>query len=1088
MRKFSSEIELKNQIAAAKEYYGGTEKKISDLPPHLVKKYFIKKRNPNISNASNDSSTKDLFEGHQNYKELVNELNYPRGKFKAHRTYKSKFYLRTSYPTVESAVAQFKKEFGSVVIKYEVLPKEEHQWYDKAWVIGYWVLTSGKSLIDLENFLDTWYEDPFYGRVCNKNNLIYTSYYLYRNISGNPKKSICVFDFVATAFDNMKEKYSKIVKSPSSKYLKDLQAVFGPSSTISLEEKYVAHLDSVYDEFVENEGYNLRYSLQTKDYDSFRKTFVDYLINNKKIFTFTGFAESLGSNIYDSYLAFDILETPPSNPDSLKIKFLEDPNYPAYARAARENGFAIDPNKPWRLIADFSSAEFFNAIVQTLAEGKDNLVDIDNYIADVHKNIIPTMESFGSKFVNHLSDLKSIKQKPFSYFDKKTKKTKAEIIDGIYGKVRKELEFFKGLSRSIRIKFNYDFEAGNILDAQGTIEEEVATAINIMKDNYFPFFKKLQEEFNTKKEIINSSTSALSFANTNFNQLTTQNIYENVYYNVYDYMFFSYMPIKIVEFYNRYVEKYPFYGTISFVKYEAAKEKETTSFNKSFRQKHTLEEEKITKKAGIINDLYKREYLRIYAQLRNSENYDKLNLQEMKVLIADLETLFFAAKKTSDVFNEGLAEDLLLAPKKKLKTIENRMIQLTEFAMGTPYTKNKVPGYEKVSKSSIFALKKTWENKKSPNLLRKRLCVSPEDPLVPLPKEPGCGIFPIPLPKHKKGEEDEGEKEKKKGKKGCTTDAECKSGYGCTSTPGNVGKCVPKAFYGSPGAFIGDVGMGSKCTKNEDCIPGLSCQEVSAGNKLCVPISGQVPEGGKCVKDADCKQANGGYGGYVCCGGECHPKYVCPPEPAIDPLKLSKCEHIGFVKDFTEKDKMYLDVGAPYPRFAVSVWQNPNLPGNPHLIRFAYAGNAASKNEVTWHYVTIPTGGADHHDPAALENITTNKLKAYPYEPGMFHHGGKTYSWSTNLFPSDNDPELLKRILCLPPPSTSLTGVPWLDPGGKGKLPMKPASEAELCKAARELLKNIMKINKKDPTKYNGKNIIDMTCKEVKMAMNALQG
>jgi|10_taG_2_1085330.scaffolds.fasta_scaffold11795_2 hypothetical protein len=846
MRKFSSEIELEEQIEAAKEYYAGPEKKILDLPPHLVKKYFIKKKNPNISNASNDSSTKDLFEGHQNYKELVNELNYPRGNLAKQNLYKIKKLLKEKekeYKFLEELYNFTCKmdSFGcakggaptpTVAKKLNKLQEAGKKVKEEIDKLKAGLKKGEEAVVSLSNQIDTWYKNPYYGRVCNKNNLIYTSYYLYRNISGTPEKSICVFDFVATAFDNMKEKYSKIVKSPGSKYLKDLQAVFGPSSTISLEEKYVAHLDSVYDDFMGNEGYNLRYSLQTKDYDSFRKTFVDYLINNKKIFTFAGFAESLGSNIYDSYLAFDILETPPSNPDSLKLKFLEDPNYPAYARAAKETGFAIDPNKPWRLIADFSSAEFFDAIVQTLTERKDNLVDIDNYITDIYKNIIPTMGWFGIKIENYLIELKPIKQKPLNYFDEKTKKTRAEIIDGIYDKIRKELEFFKGLSKSIRIKFNYDFEAGGILDAQGTIEEEATTAISIIKDNYLPFFKKLDEELDTKKGIINSSISALSFANTDFVQLTTQNIYENVYYNVYDYMFFSYVPIKIVEFYNRYVEKYPFYGTISFVKYETKTEKEATSFNKSFRQKRTLEEEKVTKKIGIINDLYKREYLRIYARLRNSENYDKLDLQEMKVLIADLETLFHTVKKVPEASNKGLIGDLLSAYKKKLKTTQNRMIQLTELAMGTPYTKNKVPGYEEISKSSIFALKKTWENKKSPNLLRKRLCISPEEPLVPRP-EPGCEEFPVPLTKQKKPpakpkQADDDKKEEfadplvgdiEDGAP-CKSDWECKSGKKCYKAGMQTGDKFCGGLEFIPGG--GETDPGKKCVPGE-CGKGLKC-------------------------------------------------------------------------------------------------------------------------------------------------------------------------------------------------------------------------------------------------------------------------
>ncbi len=50
-----------------------------ELPSHKEKRELLLETEGRISGAKNDSAAKDLFEGRENYKELVNDLNYPRG-------------------------------------------------------------------------------------------------------------------------------------------------------------------------------------------------------------------------------------------------------------------------------------------------------------------------------------------------------------------------------------------------------------------------------------------------------------------------------------------------------------------------------------------------------------------------------------------------------------------------------------------------------------------------------------------------------------------------------------------------------------------------------------------------------------------------------------------------------------------------------------------------------------------------------------------------------------------------------------------------------------------------------------------------
>ena len=107
--------------------------------------------------------------------------------------------------------------------------------------------------------------------------------------------------------------------------------------------------------FVDMSIDSVGYGAGTKNFDDFAHEFVRFCINESKIMTFSGYVDSLKSDIYDSYLAFDVLPATVDGSDKRKIDFLKDKNYFVYEYAARQAGFSIDPNKPWRLIVNLNS-------------------------------------------------------------------------------------------------------------------------------------------------------------------------------------------------------------------------------------------------------------------------------------------------------------------------------------------------------------------------------------------------------------------------------------------------------------------------------------------------------------------------------------------------------------------------------------------------------------------------------------------------------------------------------------------------------------------------------------------------------------
>jgi len=725
MKKFKTKEELTEEVDAAKKYYFSEPADLFDqIGIHLIKKYFLQQENPDISNASNEATTAEKFEGHQNYKELVNELNYPRG-------------LEVS-PKEKTLILNpdlFKAKDD--VLKH-LSTNKEYQGYEAISILAktskaqggkFWEVVIKKKPFSYVNQVDTWYKQPFYGRVCNKNNLIYTNYFIYRNIAEEGDTPICVFDFVAKAFENMKKTFNTIGNtglccklSKDSKHLAELKAVFGPSSTIRLEQKYIAHLEGVFASFMNKAGFDLRYSKRISDYDGFYKTFVDFVINNDITLTFTGFAESLGADIYDSYLAFDVKETNLENTDADKLEFLEDLNYPAYAYAARESGFAIDPNKPWRLIADVASDRFMDAIKDTIVDYLAEMKKLDVSAGDdkpgwfeLIRIVRKTMDDNTEAIKNKLKDLKNTKA--LKADTDKLLEARGEKIEEATEALENEIEMYIGLLDTIRIYFKYDPGTITSIKKKQGLKGKTELIFNITK-SYQPFFNKKEQEFKTLKELLKRSMKQLSFV---FGVPTpTQHFYENIYYNVYDYQFFSYFPSKAIEFYSEYIETYPFSGKVL-----TSKNKAFSKFKKDVRPSRSLNDEKVVALKGSA--LYDIKYVKDYVRLRNSENNTQISLPQMQLLFNEISALYTAAENSSK-------------DEKKFRSIKNRLIQLVELIFGTPSNQN-LPidtWLKNVKKNIFFLLKETWDNFEKPKLLLDRICLSPEGFLVPTLEPEAC--------------------------------------------------------------------------------------------------------------------------------------------------------------------------------------------------------------------------------------------------------------------------------------------------------------------------------------------------------------
>jgi len=205
-----------------------------------------------------------------------------------------------------------------------------------------------------ENLIDTWYEDSYYGKVDIIGNLIVPKNNMV-NV-GTDDKPMYLLKFAASAFKSLLADYSKKkINKNKTKHLREVNPVVGQASAGGVEENYKTYMERFYDEFLSSALRDLKESGRIISLGDFVRELMSYVRTTEKVFTFPSYVESSEISEYDSGLIIDILDISPDD-DKQKIEFFDDINYAVYEYVAKTNGFKIDPNIPWRLIADMRSS------------------------------------------------------------------------------------------------------------------------------------------------------------------------------------------------------------------------------------------------------------------------------------------------------------------------------------------------------------------------------------------------------------------------------------------------------------------------------------------------------------------------------------------------------------------------------------------------------------------------------------------------------------------------------------------------------------------------------------------------------------
>ena len=242
------------------------------------------------------------------------------------------------------------------------------------------------------NSIDTWYRNPLYGKVSRhglvagikntplQEDMLRKLLEIHGKSKGNNKEPECGDDkkdgwskkdspiiaslrdllgepgqetiplFIVSALVDVEKLFQNRYK-PKDSLIKQIKIVKGYNKR---DQAFQNNLDQIYNSFTETELSFYANDPIIKDIDSFYNIFKRYITNTDLRVTTAGFMESRLSTPYSSGLVYDLFDGDITS-DQEKIKFYEDPNFELFKYALNMHGFKIDPNIPWRAIADVTS-------------------------------------------------------------------------------------------------------------------------------------------------------------------------------------------------------------------------------------------------------------------------------------------------------------------------------------------------------------------------------------------------------------------------------------------------------------------------------------------------------------------------------------------------------------------------------------------------------------------------------------------------------------------------------------------------------------------------------------------------------------
>ena len=212
-------------------------------------------------------------------------------------------------------------------------------------------------------YIDLWYSKPLYGKVDTNFNLVHLSSQNLKPVQQGRRRQQDVFalNFVADAFNAMRiylQELSLSKKIRSNSFFNPLVAHKGWKS---VNKMYQDNLTASYNMFVNTylAANGRKMNLQIRKFDDYLPIFLDFLnftTENGVPLTKSGFISKSGCPHSISGLVIEIADEKDYSDDSIKYrKYVSHPDFNLFKTVAKQFGFYIDANVPWKLIANLES-------------------------------------------------------------------------------------------------------------------------------------------------------------------------------------------------------------------------------------------------------------------------------------------------------------------------------------------------------------------------------------------------------------------------------------------------------------------------------------------------------------------------------------------------------------------------------------------------------------------------------------------------------------------------------------------------------------------------------------------------------------
>lgn len=260
--------------------------------------------------------------------------------------------------------------------------------------------------INNKNYIDLWYDVPFYGKV-NQKGVFYVP---------NSDKVDFSLDDNASAYKFVLDAYNDFryfLRKADGEGKANFESLVG--TDYKIKRGYVDSInayDSYMKQNINDHNKKLLYSnIVIPDLLAWTKDFIEKHELFTKILSFYSFYANTRTNILSTGLALSF-ESFDHNSDEKKWLYYANPHFVDYAQAAANFGFRINLNAPWQIIADLNSKPMRGFITKK-AGPNGQTTKIDGYLA---QHTIPTGNDPHKPNLDYFFETQCTKAIRWSYF------------------------------------------------------------------------------------------------------------------------------------------------------------------------------------------------------------------------------------------------------------------------------------------------------------------------------------------------------------------------------------------------------------------------------------------------------------------------------------------------------------------------------------------------------------------------------------------------------------------------------------------------------------------------------------------------